>query len=845
MTSTADERRRKALVVRAFLTRYDVRLVLSVLILLSICPFSAIDRIWWFFFPVFGIEFVSRTYVLLFSHREQEKNGSRVVEALLLLLDFVAWVSFLPLDQMTGLRVLRAARFSRLVLLFGYWGSTFRLLWSILNREERTRQLKLLFGGVLGLTFVSAVILAELGAGPRDAQIGLANPSFFDMVWWSFRQIQDPGNLVSQANHLPMLLVSLTMTIGGLFLFSFFIGIGTSVVAELIQTSRERPVGYRGHSVAINAGNNIHFFVGQVIDYYDKQLRKPRWVLLGSEQSHPGLLAKPKYRRISYREGSACHREDLAKVDAHSARRIVVFALAGLDDPDPDTISSILSTRQVNSRALIYAEIFDEGNHSAALAAGGASRTFVISTENLLAAVTANLIAVPESHPVIVELFTAHGNEIYSYVYGLEGEPFPAAPKQDDFTNLLVHAYQNYRCVLLGLGTPESRDHDLGSFNFQPVLNPTGAASCFPEGESIKALVAVAPSFDSLADFARAYHQTAPEAALSLSPYKRADLEEELVLPAMNPSAVKSNSKVLLCGFRNRSALLIAHIIRIMPDLELFIMVSNEDKAERAKMSLLNQGLDPAEVAGPRQREFWAHGAFEERKDGRLTYLDRTAGNKMGAIEFVIGDWSSRTDLMRPRDSQFDLFELNEIVIQAGPIGQSDPDAKTVLSLLKLAYLHGTEPYRSRFQSDIDITAEIHDPTKAELLKQRLSNDEGGERLCFNIVNTEQLRNVLLFQSTVVPGFGGIFRDLFAQGGQGFQRMTFSTSPAPKRVHFSQLLEHLHRNDRVILIGVELENRATCERRAVVVPNPEAPEAEIDLSLVRALYVVGNTSDSR
>lgn len=844
MTSNADERRRKALVLRVFLSRYDVRLVLSVLILLSICPFTVIDRIWWFFFPVFGVEFVTRTYVLLYGRRDGETGGSRIFEGLLLLLDLVAWISFLPLDQMTGLRVLRAARFSRLVLLFGYWGGTFRLLWSILNREERTRQLKLLFGGVLGLTFISAVILAELGAGPRDTEIGVANPSFFDMVWWSFRQIQDPGNLLSQANHLPMLLVSLTMTIGGLFLFSFFIGIGTSVVAELIQTSRERPVGYRDHSVAINVGNNIHFFVGQVIDYYNKQLRKPRWVLLGDEQSHPALLAQPRYRRISYREGSAYHREDLAKVDAHSARRIVVFALAGLDDPDPDTISSILSTRQVNSQALIYAEIFDEGNHSAALAAGGAGRTFVVSTENLLAAVTANLIAIPESHSVIVELLTAHGNEIYSYVYGLEGETLPVVPKREDYTSLLVHAYQQNQCILLGLGTPKSKDHGLDSLNFQPELNPTGVASCFPEGQSIKALVAVAPSFDSLADFARSYHQTAPQAALSLSPCQKND-PDELILPAMNPSAVKSNSKVLLCGFRSRSALLIAHVIRFMPNLELFIMVSNEDKAQRAKRSLLNQGLDPAEVAGPRQGEFWANGAFEERKDGRLTYLDRATGNRMGAIEFVIGDWSSRTDLMRPRDSQFDLFELNEIVIQAGPIEQSDPDAKTVLSLLKLAYLHGTEPYRSRFQSDIDITAEIHDPTKAELLKQRLSNDEGGERLCFNIVNTEQLRNVLLFQSTVVPGFGGIFRDLFAQGGQGFQRMTFSTSPAPKRVHFSQLLEHLHRNDRVILIGVELENRATCERRAVVVPNPEAPEAEIDLSLVRALYVVGNTSDSR
>ena len=50
------------------------------------------------------------------------------------------------------------------------------------------------------------------------------------MLWWSFRQGQDPGNLVDDPSNAIVLAVSMALTFSGLLLFSFLVGIGTTAI---------------------------------------------------------------------------------------------------------------------------------------------------------------------------------------------------------------------------------------------------------------------------------------------------------------------------------------------------------------------------------------------------------------------------------------------------------------------------------------------------------------------------------------------------------------------------------------------------------------------------------------
>ena len=49
------------------------------------------------------------------------------------------------------------------------------------------------------------------------------------VFWWSFRQLPDPGNLITSPTHLAVVLASLAMTFSGLLFFSFIIGISAGL----------------------------------------------------------------------------------------------------------------------------------------------------------------------------------------------------------------------------------------------------------------------------------------------------------------------------------------------------------------------------------------------------------------------------------------------------------------------------------------------------------------------------------------------------------------------------------------------------------------------------------------
>jgi len=139
-------------------------------------------------------------------------------------------LSFLPLQHVVELRHARLIRLSRIVLLVGYWSPMVRDLWSILvSRERRFQILFVLFSGVV-LSFAGAVVLHWLASPDFDGD--RQQDTFFATLWWSFRQVEDPGNLVESPTGGAVVVVSLLLTFAGLVLFSFLVGIGTAAIDE-------------------------------------------------------------------------------------------------------------------------------------------------------------------------------------------------------------------------------------------------------------------------------------------------------------------------------------------------------------------------------------------------------------------------------------------------------------------------------------------------------------------------------------------------------------------------------------------------------------------------------------
>jgi hypothetical protein len=790
------DRRRKILELEPILNQHWTRICLSALILVSICPFAFVDRFWWVFVLIFSAELMARLAMVLARPSDQKAKGS-IPERFMLLLDLVALISFIPL----GLSEVRWLRLVRLVVLLGYWGDTLRNLWTLLNRRERSSQFWFLGATVLALTFVGAAVRSA--AERQDAS------SFTELLWWAFRQVQDPGNLEPDVSRLGLVLLSLFLTVAGIFIVSFIIGIGTTLVEELMATSREQPLGLRRHSVLINASAYTHFFLDQMLEYYRKNLQKPRWMVLGADAEHPEISSNSAYRKIGYRHGHPYLPGDLEKIDTGSAKRIVILADPHADSPDTQTVSAVLSARRMNPRARIYAEIMDERNASAAMIAGGDQRTHVVATEHLLAMLVTNTLVAPECQEALDELIRVHGSEIHTYVDEdnrpvMDIDWFSAANSAD----ILRHIYQRHRCIVLGVLTQERQQQRCHMRPSSPIQ------AC-----GIIAVASVFQHVSALGQGAIAGRDLAPP-----RPYG------DCPLPALLPRPREQSQMVLICGFNTRTQLLLELLMQFLTSPKIYVMIRDRERLQEAREALLASRALEAQFRSSDLYDHEKHGHFEARPDGVFTYNDPSGARCQGAIRLIHADWSRRSVLL----SSYEGYELDQVrymVIQTQH-SDGDPDALSVMTCMKLLNLARSAAYQNKLRDDLHILVEMADTLKAELIEERFqAQEERGPDI--TVLPIERYRNMLMFQSTVVPGFNHIFLELFSRRHWHLQRIpVHGSGDDERRVSFGDLLTGFYRKHGLLLIGVEHEDE--------VILNPEAgtSRATYYLNKLRAVYLI-------
>ncbi len=861
------------------LGRFDVRVLLSVAIIASLLPVPFVEGLSPVFLLLFLVEFGLRVLAFRSARRREDAvlddldgrvapaaTRNRRAALALLVLDGIALASFVPLPVAHDARWLRVLRLTRMLALFGYWAPVWRDIWVVLARRERLRQLVLMAVVVGGVSFAGAVVLHHAAEVPFDADedgaITREDQGFFVLLWWAFRQVQDPGNMLESPMVASAVAVSLVLTVAGLFLVSFLIGLGTDVVRELVELARTHPPDLRGHTVIVNITPSTRRLLHELRRYYrklfptDARVFTRQWfgdlrrrgvtrqdyVVIGADVDPPDFLRTPELTEVVYRQRPADEEDLLVRADVVTAKRILLLADARSCDPDAETIHLLLSlvervrAHEHTSRdgryrrtRVVIAEILDEshlGAAQAAIATAGTSfRSFVVPTEKLLGLFFAGVVRRPGIGHLLEELITSEGHEIYTCFFDTPGLGFQVRkPAGIDgrsgplFAALFELGQQGGSAhgpvVPLGVlfdapGHPAPRD-------FRIALNTPADDELV--GSEVRGVIALADTFASVRAWGSAWHATS-----NLRDAAPPSATPGLVMPDLQRTRRAKTTRVLVCGFRPGTIYMLEELFRSDPMGEVLVLVNDEATLRIAKAAFENhtQLIERGLLGG-------RHGTFAGGVDGVYAVCLPESRDVPSTMRLEVADWMASRTLVELPAGFGHVGELDAVVFVAGDGDASDP--RTTTALLKLEQLCLERP------TPPTIVAEVFDDKLAARLGAR-ARKLGHQHL--RVYSIQELRAFFLFQAVVVPGFDLVYEELLGAWGQSLVHKHVGT-PRRGPCTFVALSRHL-RAEGEQLLAVELADDHGRVRLAVA-PRPQDHGGTFDLAHLRGCWVVAPDS---
>jgi hypothetical protein len=878
------------------------RAVLSMAIIISLLPFEWATRLDPFFLILFGVEFVLRATLLfrgesihvdatLYRHRRdplhehepaQGWRWPRLGQLMLLFFDLLALVSFVPIqaDSAAGTRWLRMFRLSRMLLLFSYWSPMVRDTRAVLLRGERAKHVALMGFVVLAWSFTGAVVIEHVASesGPvdfdGDNQLDADDRRFFVHLWWAFRQLQDPGNMLAQPGEAVVVVVSLVLTTLGLFMVSFLIGLGTDVVRELLELTRLRPPGLRGHTVVVNIDPSTQQLLHMLMRYSKKLkpsgrfslgwIRKllrntterglgaARFVVVGDNHDPPDFMRQPDLLGIVYRQAPVGDDSFLVRTDTVAAHRVVLLADLTAKDPDAQTIQALLTITQSlvetderrehsARKRLLIAEILDESNVPAARRAivegtgpGGSQQTraFVIPTERLIALFIACITRRPGCESLLEELLTSRGHELYTCFFDEKGLGYcedrrPPLPRQAGAIMAELRARARalpaeHRVIPVGLFHDPKEPGDDPCVDINPALEPA------PEGEPSEAaadcgctcagFIAIASNFFRV----RALSESLFSGPITpTNPAGEAGCE----LPGFASAKTTPLDRLLICGFRSGTVSMVESLIQANPSTQILIMFSDD----HARV----QALDDFEAHSRLvERELLRgnHGRFRAADGQSLLHWHHPGDDQAerGHVYLAVGDWSSSRKLASLPFGFGSVAELDAVILVS--CERTDSDARTAKTLMKLETLVSGERAPR-------VVAEVFDVDFARRLRERSRKHAGNRSVVYSI---QELRAFFMFQAVVVPAFDQVYAELMGPWGQSFIKLDVARA-GQGRCRFETLADPIAGEGR-LLVAVELAPRAGRNQPVLCVADgdPDDPEGKIDLARLTAVWVIAD-----
>ncbi|MCB9570104.1 MAG: hypothetical protein H6710_23340 [Myxococcales bacterium] len=864
--------------LQRLLARFEIRLFLSACIIISLLPYEWVDDFAGIFLLVFSLELAFRVF-LVFRAESEESDPHQQPHApaptrawrvpslgnvALLLLDLLALLSFLPMavEGASTNRFLRIFRLTRMLLLIGYWAPLARDIWLVLARRERSRQVVLMGVFVMALSFTGAVIIENVAERAHtsvdfnnDGEITRDDRHFLTLLWWAFRQIQDPGNMISGPIEATAMLVSLALTVFGLFLVSFLIGLGTDVVRELMELSNLREPGLRGHTVIVNITPATRRLLHELTRYYKKLVpegrlsrewlrelirntrsgvRGRRYLVVGHSDDPPEFLRGTDMAHVVYRPWTSDDAALLKRTDMGVAQRVMLLANLDAPDPDAETLQTLLTLvenggaprRGPGERPqLLIAEILDESAIPAARTAisGSGTRAFIVPSERLLALFMAATIRRPRSTQLLDVLLASHGHELYTCYFDVPGlayrcENAPPIPSEPAAAMRLLRARSRGQTLLpLGLLTRPLRDQPHEP-DVEVCLNPAPDTPPLPAG-GCRGFVAIAANFAVVRDFAEALRAPAEEAPTPPA-------EAEATPPRFARAATAPMKRILICGFRSATVSLIEALVIAEPAAQILVLVESEEARAAAlddfdaRTNLVRNGLLSER-----------HGIFAADEHGAL-HGHRLPHESvpLGRIEIAVGDFTSSRRLVGLPRGFGHAASMDVVVFLSSG---HDSDARIAKAMMKLEAL---VTHAEHVGNDAcahgrpRVVAELFDIELARRLRHHFAH-QGRDDI--QIISTQALRALFLYQSVIVPSFDAVYTELLGPWGQSLLRMVASGGAG--RSTYDQLADALAAQGAAL---VALEVRGEGERNDLWVGEAPEPGMVIDNARIVGAWVI-------
>lgn len=810
-----------------------VRLLILVLIVASVVPAAALDEhVAPVFLVVFGLELTGRITLMVCHVRYR-----RVFDWLLVTVDIAAFLSFLPQSILGELAT--PFRLVRLLLLLRFARALSEDLYTVLTRREQLQQFGLVTVAVITLAFASAVALSLLGIqDASDPNLG-SGADFWDRMWWAFRQIESPDNLIPTLHpHDPSVLVlSLFLTISGVFLVSFIIGLGANIVEQVVRAERRRPIPHHGHTLVLGAVEDGAYLVREFVRIYEKNavLRRlrigelflwafrggprprrhalPRIALLGKEHTPPAYLLDPSMRWVTYRQGQSPDGEALSLVRCAEAKRAIVLANPRLGhDADAVSIAALTTFRDQNPDGQVFVEVLQSQNEPLVRSVGGPG-TFSLDVPKFLGAFLSQHLVVPGVEAVYRNLLTATGSELYTHVFveTRELSTLAAWSQKEQLCSfsMLAREARQAGLVLIGVLVGE------GAFgrtakglipidNLTLHLNPHGEDDLI-RIDSLRGLVAQASSYLPLRVFARRLLRRAPSTqdlhAKHESPQASGPEDTSKMQVAIRLSATVVR-RVLVVGYSPALGPFLKTLAASDPGGEVTVAIGDRSDGRmslRERLGLLDLGLDIEQCLKDRRATVWlGHDGLPTQHKNSKAPTDRTQVTlciHTGAnlTEFAMNQLSAGPEIPQPLDAAVFLSDPDS----------PDRDARTLLRVLRFAEAleAGDVPRGAGLHIMAEFVSEKRGRRLESELEARRCGFKDADALHVTLLSTDRLKSYFMVHSAFVPGVTQVYETLLRPRGQGIFRVELDEGPGATLTAKNVLdaLQHA----RLILLAID------------------------------------------
>ena len=275
-----------------------------------------------------------------------------------------------------------------------------------------------LFVLILASVFAGSLLVYVTGIAP---EVGGHRPGFLQTVWLDLMRTIDPGNVGGDRGSWAYLFSMLTVTMGGVFVFSALIGVvSQGIDGKLVELRKGRSfVVERGHTVIFGWSPQIFSILTELAAANESRPDACIAILaqkdkIEMEDEIRARIGRTGKTRIVCRTGDPTDVDDVRIVNPNDARSIIVLPEG--EDADSQAIKTILSlVNNPNRREEPYhivSRIREPGNLSVARMVGR-DEVELVPVDNLIARIIAQTCRQSGLSVVYTDLLDFGGDEVY------------------------------------------------------------------------------------------------------------------------------------------------------------------------------------------------------------------------------------------------------------------------------------------------------------------------------------------------------------------------------------------------------------------------------------------------